>query len=158
MIIPLTQGKIAEVDDEDYKYIKGHKWCAHKNHGNWYAVTNVKVSEGKWVYMSMHKLLMNIQLGQQIDHIDQNGLNNNRSNLRIVSSQQNSFNRRSHRNSSSKYKGVSWHKSRNKWQAYVCFNGRLKYLGIFNDEKRAAEAYNIAASHQFGSYSCLNII
>ena len=156
MIIPLTQGKVTEIDDADYVLIQDHKWRAYHKDYNWYARTAIKV-EGRWKDLLMHRLIMNAVSGQEIDHIDRNSLNNRRSNLRFATKQENQFNRRVGKGSSI-YKGVYWQKSRQNWRAVIRLDGKLRHLGNFFDEKKAALAYNIAASKLFGTFANLNII
>ena len=89
--IVLTQGKVALVDDEDHEYLNQFKWCAANNGGTFYAIRKA-CYDGKWITERMHRVLFDIPPGKEIDHIDHNGLNNQRSNLRIVTRQQNKFN------------------------------------------------------------------
>lgn len=91
-----------------------------------------------------------------IDHIDNNPLNNNINNLREVTSSQNGMNRKSNKNSSSQYKGVSWRKERKHWKINICVNGENKYLGSSKSETNAALIYNKAATKYFGEYAKLN--
>lgn len=94
--------------------------------------------------------------GMTLDRRDPNG-NYEPSNCRWVTNQQNCFNTRSKSNGS-KYKGVSWHKSTNKWQAGISMNKVTKYLGVYSSEEEAALAYNKAALELFGEFAYLNII
>lgn len=87
---------------------------------------------------------------------DGNGLNNQSENLRIVTLSQNQWNRRKFTKSSSKYKGVSWHKVRLKWETYIRINGKMKHLGYFNTDVEGAIAYNNAAIEIFEEYASLN--
>ena len=93
------------VDDEDYEILNQHKW--HNNIG--YARTDIK-DGNKWFGKLMHRLIMNVPIKMEVDHIDRNGLNNQKSNLRIVTHQQNSMNSKKQKGSSSKYKGVTFDK------------------------------------------------
>jgi hypothetical protein len=92
-----------------------------------------------------------------IDHIDGNRLNNNIENLRWASYQQNCFNRKSIKDTSSKYKGVSWNKQCNKFIAYIQVNGKKQYIGLFDNEEHAANAYNEKANELFCDFAKLNI-
>jgi hypothetical protein len=93
-----------------------------------------------------------------IDHIDQNKLNNNINNLRLVTRQQNNANTRSARNSTSKYKGVSFNKQSQKWVAQITKNYKQMYIGLFDCESDAAKAYNKQAIALYGEYALLNDI
>ncbi len=101
--IPLTQGLVAIVDDADYEYLSQFKWCARKAGNTYYAVRQ----ENKR-FICMHIQIIGRRPGLEIDHIDGNGLNNRRSNLRFVTLRQNQQNRLYRRYS--KYHGVSWDK------------------------------------------------
>lgn len=151
--IPLTQGKFAIVDDEDYEFLSQWKW--HISHG--YALRSDLSSYPKKT-ISMHRVITGTTGNQLVDHIDRNGLNNQKSNLRIVTRTQNGMNRKSHSGSSSKYKGVSWYKAGKKWEAFITYNKKRKFLGRFKSEIEAAEAYNIAATKFHGEYALLNEI
>lgn len=91
-----------------------------------------------------------------VDHRDGEGLNNRRSNLRLVTNSQNNMNSQCRWGALSKYKGVSWHKRREKWQGRIKLNGKEIYLGYFDNEKKAARAYDEAAKKHFGEFARLN--
>lgn len=155
--IELTQGKVALVDDEDYEWLNQWNWCAvrlpNKNNGSihWYA------SRGWTRYM--HRFILNlIGTKQRADHIDGDGLNNQRFNLRIATGAQNNMNRRNVREHSSQYKGVSWDYVNQKWMVRIKAKGYYMNLGRFVDEVEAALAYDRAAMHYFGEYANLNFI
>lgn len=150
--IPLTQGKVALVDAADCDYLMQWKWCAVNNRNLWYAERQVRV-EGKKTHIRMHALL----LGQKgVDHINHDSLDNRRANLRIVTHQQNTFNQRAARGSSSVFKGVGWHKASGQWRARIVPGGKEHHLGFFDDELKAATAYDDAARKLFGPFAHLN--
>ena len=91
--------------------------------------------------------------GSHIDHINGNKLDNRRSNLRHVNNQQNHWNREKSKSNTSGYKGVSFDKSRGKYEASIMKDGRKRFLGYFNDPKDAAVAYDNAAFFYFGEYA-----
>ena len=106
--IPLTQGKYAIVDPEDYEELAKYKWFAKRCDRRFYAVRS-----GKNKNVNMHQVIMGTEEGKVIDHINSNGLDNRKANVRFATAQQNCWNQRKQRgNSSSKYKGVHWEKER----------------------------------------------
>lgn len=108
MEIKLTQGKVALVDERDYAYLSQWKWYAKKDYRReeWYAYRSFTISKGKYSAISMHRELLNIDKGKQVDHIDHNGLNNCRDNLRIVTASENQKNQRRQSNNTSGFTGV----------------------------------------------------
>lgn len=142
--ISLTNGLKAMVDDEDYIELSKYNWYAGKSRHTYYAMRAKRNSKGNRSTTTMHKEILNIPSGMVADHIDGNGLNNCKSNLRVVTVRQNAQNR--HINKSSKYPGVSWMKQFNKWHALIQINGSLKHLGLFGSELDAYNAYLKALS------------
>ena len=142
---------IALVDNEDYEMLSQYKWRIMRNN---YALTTIKFNN-KWITKKMHRLIMNEPKGMQIDHIDNNGLNNQKNNLRIVTHSQNMMNKHK-RWGVSKHKGVSFFKRDNNWRAYISINKKQIHLGYFNFEIKAAMAYNKSAKELFGEYANLN--
>ncbi len=104
----------------------------------------------------MHRLLIKIPNGFQIDHIDGNGLNNQKLNLRIATASQNQINRGKQKNNTSGFKGVFGRKDKNKWRAQIKFHGKTKHLGYADDKIEAARIYNKAAVERFGEFARLN--
>lgn len=78
--------------------------------------------------------------GREGDHVDGDTLNNRRSNLRVVTHQENMENQRPNRGTSSRYRGVHWNKERRKWHVQVEAAGERHYLGLFDTEQEAADA------------------
>ena len=159
MKILLTQDKIALIDDKDFPLISEYKWRACKNRDTYYAMAHIR-KNGKRTGLLMHRLILNAPKEMETDHINHNGLDNRRSNLRFATNQQNSFNQKINKkkSSSSEYKGVSWNKRDKKWYAQIYIDYKLHYLGYFDDEQDAALAYNEAAKKLFGEYACLNLV
>lgn len=152
--ISLTQGKIAFVDDGDFEWLSRFKWHAERSKYTWYASREA----GK-IKTRMHRLILGLIYGdgKDTDHIDSNGLNNQRSNLRICSHQENLCNQRlQKREKSSRFKGVCWDKERGKWYASIGINGKNNHIGRFDNEIGAANAYNQAALEHFGEFALLN--
>ena len=158
--IPLTQGKYTIVDVEDYEKLAKYKWFAVRSERGYYAVRMTKAKKGSRVRQKgvrMHRAIMGVPEGKIMDHINHNGLDNRRANLRVATRRENTWNKRKQRgNCSSKYKGVTWLKSMGKWQARIVCKGRAIFLGYFDDEKAAERAYDAKAAELFGEYAVLN--
>jgi hypothetical protein len=137
-LIKLTQGLVTTVDDEDCEELNKYNWCAHKNCNTFYAV-RTDYSNGKRELIRMHRQITNNNSKNPTDHIDGNGLNNCKENLRIVTTRQNAQN--IHTKKTSIYPGVCWHKTRKKWRANIRINAILKHLGSFDNEIEAHQAY-----------------
>jgi len=153
--IPLTQGKAALVDDEDFDRINAFKWYASKTKGSLYARRKTK-RKGKETIHYMHRVIMCAGNSVEVDHRDRNGLNNQRHNLRVCDHQQNQRNRDTMKNNKSGLKGVSWHKIMNKWRAVIQYNGRQLVIGYFLTKEEAATAYDKKATELFGEFAKLN--
>lgn len=153
--ITLTQGKIALVDDEDFDFLNQWKWFALKSNRTFYAARTA----GRKEIIYMHRFILGLIDSKKIsDHIDRDGLNNQRSNLRIASKRQSGANRNSFTNSSSKFLGVSWDKKSNKWRASIKDESKNNNLGVFVNELDAAVAYNKKALEVHGEFANLNKI
>ena len=147
------------VDDEDFDELNKFKWHVSKNWNTFYASRNVN-NNGIMTKVHLHRQIMNkhLQKGLIIDHINHNGLDNRKCNLRIVTVQQNNQNSTSRKNSTSKYLGVYFYKKRLKWVAKISIKNKTIYIGIYANEEDAAQAYNKAALKHFGEYANLNKI
>ena len=156
MKIQLTQGKYAEISKQDYGLISQYKWqwTPCKWHEG-YATTNMG---GKTIYM--HRLILGLGKGEQADHINHNGLDNRRSNIRKVNQHQNNGNLRKPSHNTSGYKGVSYYKGHKSkpWTAYITNQRKKIHLGYFKTIQEAAIAYNSAATKQWGEYASLNLV
>lgn len=150
--IILTQGKFAKVDDSDYEKLNKFKWFAHFNH-KWYVIRNINKSNSKQTQVKMHRVLMNAPLGVEIDHINGDGLDNRRKNLRLCSRSQNAKNRKKNINSTSGVKGVHFSKSHNKWIARIQVDGKRLSLGDFLSKESAYKAYCEACIKYHGKFS-----
>lgn len=142
----LTQGKIALVDDENYEWLNKHPWFAVERSDNWYAVRTGN-SYGAIIYM--HREIMKTPASQVVDHLNHNGLDNQRTNLRNCSQAQNTQQR----------KGdylVGVDKPTNRFRSRIMVNRKNIHLGMFNSEVEAAKAYNIAALLYFGENAKIN--
>jgi hypothetical protein len=166
--IHLNAPKFALVDDEDYEYLNQFNWCCIKGGHTFYATTTIVQPCGKRMMTQMHRLIMRLTDKKIfIDHIDHNGCNNQKSNLRECNYSQNNSNRVAHKSSTSPYVGVSWHAYKRKrkdgsylhygyWEA-VLGKGKTQYrLGLFHNEIDAAKAYDKKAKELHGEFANLN--
>lgn len=151
--IKITQGKIAFVDDENFKHLNKFKWHVLRSGSNFYAVRSIRLANGKQNKIFMHREILDIPKGLETDHINHNGLDNRKSNLRACTVSENQMNSNSQKNSSSRFKGVTWHKYARRWQAQIRHNGRTIYLRLFLSEIDAALAYNRKATEMFGKFA-----
>ena len=147
--IPLTRGQYAIVDPEDYKWLMEFKWHTNCSRGKFYAVNSRS--------QKMHRLIMKAPRDKFVDHINGNGLDNRKANLRLATPAQNNWNSKSGMGrGKSRYKGVKWHKHSKKWVVTIGVNGRRESIGYFTDEKEAARAYDKAVKERRGKYGVLN--
>jgi hypothetical protein len=149
--IPLTQGYFAIVDADDYENLSQYKWHVKVKRNGCYACR----AEGK-KKISMHRQILNAPPGMHCDHINHNGLDNRKANLRLCTPQQNSFNQRPRANSTSSYKGVFWDALKRKWRAQIKHNNRFIHIGYFECEADAAIAYDDYAIDLLGEFAWLN--
>ena len=162
-LIPLTQGKVALVDDEDFEWLSKFKWYAAKARNTYYAKRKVPSDKkGKQKTIFMHRAILRRHYGlfltdkQETDHRDWNGLNNRKANLRICTTAENLQNQRPQYRSKSKYKGISRPKDMKKWRACIQINGKQIHLGYFDDEIEAAKIYDHKAKELFGEFAHTN--
>jgi len=155
--IPLSQGKVALVDDEDYETVSRFKWCTIKGHNETiYAARYVRRADGTQTTVRMHRVIMKASASVQVDHENHDGLDNRRANLRLATSAENNRNTRMRKNNASGYKGVSWDQRANKWYAQIMANGRNIALGMFANIDDAADAYDEAARQLHGEFAHTN--
>lgn len=154
-----ARGRVARVDDGDRELVMRYRWHVTERAGTTtrrqtgpYAVTNIYVN-GRPASLLMHCLIMG---HPYIDHIDHDGLNNQRSNLRVATGTQNAGNQRPQISVTSPYKGVWWHSASRRWQAGIQAAKRKYHLGYFASELEAACAYDAAARELFGEFACPN--
>ena len=155
--IELTRGKVAIVDDEDYKELSELKWFANKIGNTFYAVCTFNGGAFKCTKY-MHRVILDAPSDMCVDHIDGNGLNNCRSNLRLSTKSQNGANRGKQADNTSGFKGVIWYSRCRKWRAQIKINGKNKFLDSFDSPEDAARAYDEAARKFFGGFAKLNFL
>lgn len=156
--IPLTKGFVALVDDEDYERLAQFSWQAHVGAWNVYAERSERRTyQAPRGHVSMHRAILDVGKGVVVDHINRNGLDNRRANLRIATTRQNAFNSALHRDSSSGFKGVSLDRTRGgKWRATIKADGRHYALGRFDTALEAARVYDMAALKLHGEFARIN--
>lgn len=147
------------VDDEDYNKVSIYKWFVMKRDRTFYAGIWIHKPNEKKKCLLMHRLILNLtERNELCDHVNHNGLDNQKLNLRKCDTTQNNSNTRPSINGTSKYLGVSWDKKRKKWAANLTSNRKKIFLGRYVNELLAAEAYNIAALKIHGKFANLDVI
>lgn len=154
--IPLTRGKVALVDDADYERISQFKWELMITSGLSYARRRYRDDMDVIRTQLMHRLILGDE-ARQIDHVDGDGLNNQRANLRPASHRLNQGNTRLSRKNTSGYRGVTYNRECRKWAVMITIGNRRTYLGMYQDAKTAAAIYDAAATKWFGEFARLNI-
>ena len=145
------------MDADDYFWLSTLKWYAVKGGSTFYAVRGINTKEGKKRQLFMHREVLKVAVGMFVDHINHNGLDNRKANLRPATTAQNIRNRKKHFvRSGSRYKGLYWDNRRKQWRVRICFNGTRINLGSFDDEIEAAKAFDRGAIKYHGRFASLN--
>ena len=150
--ITLSQKKVALVDDEDFQNLSQWKWYASKDGNTFYAARNDRSLFSRKTIV-MHRVIMSAPNELQVDHINGNGLDNRKLNLRLVTPHQNNLNKGRSKHNTSGYPGVSWHKGERKWQAYIQVNEKPIFLGKFVLKDDAIKARQEAELIYFGEFT-----
>jgi hypothetical protein len=156
--IPLSQGKYAIVDPDDHDRLSRHKWYASPGHHTYYAV------RGQWspilkkrLNIAMHREVIDVPDDLFVDHINHNGWDNRKANLRPATAADNARNARHPRiNTTSKYRGIWYNKRKKRWRAGISLKGKTIHLGYFRKEIDAAKAYDKTAKKHYGQFAILN--
>lgn len=151
-VIMLHSGESVLVDDADLPYLSSFKWYRKPAPRNTYALTSINMGRNKSRKLLMHRMLLGQPAGQLVDHINGDGLDNRRENLRLCTRGQNNANVPAQAISSSQYKGVT----RSLWRARGCVDGRSVNLGDHETEEAAARAYDAWAMEAHGEFAWLN--
>ncbi|MBN1807345.1 MAG: hypothetical protein JW837_19015 [Sedimentisphaerales bacterium] len=153
--IPLTKGKFALVDPEDYEILNKYKWHVTENGSTFYAKRNAPTRKDT-TPIYMHRCILKVPPGRVVDHINHSGLDNRKANLRPASRAQNNRYSKKRKNTRSKYKGVSFYSREKQFVAKITTDGNTVTLGYFKDEILAAKAYDRAARKFHKEFACLN--
>lgn len=151
-LVTLTKGYTAVIDIADAALVEGVNWCAAVTPYTTYVKRCVRLG-GRNVTVILHRILINPPQGMEVDHIDGDGLNNRRSNLRLTTHSENCRNRRRRSDNKSGFKGVCWNNSRRKWQAQVHAGGKTNHLGYFTSAEAAHVVYCEAAARLHGEFA-----
>jgi hypothetical protein len=147
-IIPLTQGKYALVDEEDYEKVNEYHWTFKKNKKQEYAING---------NTRLHRFILNESNPKNIiDHKNGNGLDNRKNNIRAATINENNFNTKLRVNSKIAYKGVTFNEKSKKYRSRIQFNKKGIHIGCFYNVLEAARAYDAKAEELFGEFANLN--
>lgn len=160
--ILLTKGKVALVDDEDFESLSRHKWYADKSKSSneTYYAARAAIIDGSRKILPMHRQILGLKPSHIfVDHIDGDGLNNQKTNLRTCTHLENLRNsRKTKLPTSSRYKGVYWDKQMSKWRTRLSLDKKMHHIGLYDSEKEAALAYNCSVSFAHREFAYLNKI
>lgn len=156
--IPLTRGKVAVVDDADYAKVSTAKWSANPTQtpGKFYAALKSNGGNGKNTTVYMHRLIVDAKPGEEVDHKNNDGLNNQRSNLRVCTRTQNEWNKGLGRNNKSGYFGVYRGPTFQRWRSQVIVGRKLISFGYYDTAEEAARAYDARIKEFRGPFAVLN--
>jgi len=156
--IPLTQGKVALVDAEDYERLSVHSWYAYKSEHTFYARRNIWTGIKKQTAIQMHREIMHCFPGDGtiIDHINFNGLDNRKENIRIVQRELNIHRRHKQRNNTSGYIGVFYKKSKRLWYSTINIDGKRYQCGSSKDIMKVVRNRDKIAFEHYGKDAILN--
>ncbi len=154
--IHARMGQEIIVDNEDYQGLNQHAWNVSKGRNVYYARRKSPKINGKQTAFLLHRVIMVAKTGESVDHINQNGLDHRKENLRICTNRENQQNARIRKDNVSGYRGVNLDRGTGKWKAQIRAKGKRIYLGLHATPEEAAQAYDNAAVANFGEFAHLN--
>lgn len=149
--VPLTKGYEAIIDADDVPLVEGYTWKAFVDKRRVYATTEIGGRKNK-TGIRMHRLIMGAPKGVDVDHIDHNGINNRRANMRLCTRSENLQNQRKRLDNTSGFKGVNYYKRTGRWRAYIMRDSKEQHLGYFDTPEEAHSAYCKASKEIHGEY------
>lgn len=138
------------IDDEDYELVSKYTWC---NMQGRYMHAYIPGSGHRGKFVRMHRLILDAPQGVLVDHINGNGFDNRKSNLRLCTQSQNLMNRGMNKNNPYGLKGVKFDKRRNRYSASICRNYKSKFLGSYDTPQEAHLAYIAAVKEYHGDFA-----
>ncbi len=153
VVLDIGKGYSTTVDADDYPKIQNHTWRVQLGKNTCYCIGH-SCEVASWPNLRLHRMIMNVSGVVSIDHIDSDGLNNRKSNLRLCTGGQNIQNSRRRKDNSSGYKGVHLHG--HKWQARIVKDNKRVSIGQFHTPEEAALAYDLAAREHYGEFARTN--
>jgi hypothetical protein len=160
--IVLNQGKIALIDEEDYPRVAPYRWTAcqtaqkNSNHRERWYVKRQVIVDGKPFSVWLHRFILAPPEGVTVDHIDGDGLNNQKANLRFASMRQQTLNRQQRHNAITPFKGVTKQRDSDRFSAHIAHEGKQRYLGLFRTAEEAARIFDAAARLLHGEFAWTN--
>lgn len=152
-LIELTKGFFTKVDISDLPLLDGWNWCAQKSNADLVYARASRVVDGRNKGVLLHRFLLDAPKDRHVDHINGDGLDNRRSNLRLATHSQNLWNQRRRKDNRSGLKGASFIKKYGRWQAQIKTFGKKKHLGYFDTAEEAHAAYCTAAEIYHREYT-----
>lgn len=148
-MVPLTKGEYAFVDAEKAHMVSGRNWHLVTAKGKFYAATVTPTDGNRGAKTYLHRFVCQADEGFEVDHINNNGLDNRLDNLRLVSKIQNKQNRSVQKNNKTGVSGVTWVKSKRRWRSEINHNNKRRQLGLFKSKDEAVESVIIAKAQVF---------
>lgn len=151
--LPLTRGKVALIDKQDLEPVAAYRWDEWQIHRCWYAAAR---NQEPRIYL--HRFILNAPQGMEVDHLNGDGLDNRRANLRLASHKQNLANQQLSLANTSGYRGVVKARTSGIWAAQIKSDFKTTGLGYYDSKETAAYAYDLAALDLFGAFARFNLL